>query len=33
MIEVYFGGRNAEALEAEGAAAFFDFAVARAHRR
>jgi monoamine oxidase len=27
MIEVYFGGRNAEALEADGLAAFFDFAV------
>ena len=26
MIEVYFGGRNAEALEAEGAPAFFEFA-------
>ena len=27
MIEVYFGGRNAEALEAEGVPAFFEFAV------
>jgi monoamine oxidase len=27
MIEVYFGGRHAEALEAEGAPAFFEFAV------
>lgn len=27
MIEVYFGGRNAEALESEGVPAFFEFAV------
>jgi len=27
MIEVYFGGRHAEALEAEGVPAFFEFAV------
>jgi monoamine oxidase len=27
MIEAYFGGRNAEALEADGVEAFFDFAV------